>query len=117
MGRDDNGNRVEYWEGLNNVPCWCPDAEYRRKLKTTTIAGVEFPLPYKGRIIEGVTYYYADIGHTGYAVHRIKNDGDDFKSAMLVILSMSGNIFLHEEEAEMRVKALRKLDKKILGGN
>lgn len=114
--RDDNGNRVEYWEGLNNVPCWCPDAEYRRKVRTTTVSGVEFPLPYTGKIIEGMTYYYADIGNTGYDVHSIKNDGDGYHQALLGVLLNSGNIFLTKEEAKMRVKALREFDKKILDG-
>lgn len=96
------------------MPDWHPNVGYRRKVRTTTVAGVEFPLPYTGKIIEGTTYYYADIGNTGYAVHSIKNDGDGYHQALLGVLLNSGNIFLSEEEAKMRVKALRELDRKIL---
>ena len=111
-----NGVWIEEWEDLEEMPDWHPNVGYRRKVRTTTVAGVEFPLPYTGKIIEGVTYYYADIGNTGYDVHSIKNDGDGYHQALLGVLLNSGNIFLSEEEAKVRVKALRELDGKILGG-
>lgn len=112
-----NGVWVEDWEDLEEMPDWNPNVGYRRKIQTITIEGIVFPLPYKGEVVKGQKYYYADtdIGDLGYAVKEVTHD-NCFTGKLLEVLSGMGNIFLHEEAAKMRVKALHELDKKILGG-
>lgn len=95
------------------MPDWHPNVGYRRKLKTTTIEDIEFPLPYEGGLIDGQTYYFVDIYMGGYIVRKVLNDG--YNDKILKELVAGANIFTQKEYADMRVKALHELDKKILG--
>lgn len=112
---EKDGDWVDVWEDLNAIPDWNPNVGYRRKVRTTTIEGIEFPIPYKGEVVEGQTYYYANFGGTGYIARDIENY-DEHHEALIGVLLACGNLFLTEEEARMRVKALRELDRKILCG-
>lgn len=108
-----DGDWVEDWEDLDDIPDWHPDVGYRRKIQTITIEGIVFPIPYKGEVVKGQKYYYVDIYMGGYIVRKISNDG--YNDKLLKELAGKANIFTQKKYAEMRVKALRELDKKILG--
>lgn len=110
-----DGVWVEDWEDLKGIPDWNPNVGYRRKLKTTTIAGIEFPIPFKGEFVEGRKYYYLSFGRAGYDVCEIEKS-DFLSKEVMAVLSQTGNIFIHEEEVRMRIKALNELNRKILGG-
>lgn len=108
-----NGVWIEEWEDLEEMPDWHSNVGYRRKVRTTTIEDIEFPIPYNGVLIEGQTYYYVDIYMGGYIVRKVSNDG--YNDKLLKELAGGANIFTQKEYADMRIKALHELDKKILG--
>lgn len=108
-----NGVWVEDWEDLEEMPDWHPNVGYRRKLKTKTIEDIEFPLPYEGGLIDGQTYYFVDIYMGGYIVRKVLNDG--YNDKLLKELAGGANIFTQKEYADMRINALKELDRKILG--